>query len=267
MRVPLIIAAALVGALPAEASTLYWSLFNVEEENTLTAQYVTYAELPDMLTDTNRLGVFNPGSFGRNVVGSGSDGSLYWSLFNIEDETALTAQYVTYSDLPDMLADTNRLGVFNPGSFGRNVVGSGSDGSMYWSLFNIEGETALTAQYVTYARLPDMLADTNRLGVFNPGSFGRNIVGSGADGSHYWSLFNIEDEATLTAQYVTYARLSDMLTDTNRLGVFNPGSFGRNVVGSGASLSSPTVVPLPAGIWLLGAGYLFLAGFGMRRSA
>jgi hypothetical protein len=97
----------------------------------------------------------------------------------------LSAQYVTYTTLTDMLADTNRLGVFtpNPLGFGVNLVGSGSDGTVYWSLFNIEGESTLSAQYVTYTTLTDMLADTNRLGVFtpNPLGFGVNIVGSGSD--------------------------------------------------------------------------------------
>ena len=46
----------------------------------------------------------------------------------------------------------------------------------YWSLFNIEGESAVSAQYVTYASLADMLGDSNRLGVFNPGTFGHNIA-------------------------------------------------------------------------------------------
>jgi hypothetical protein len=84
-----------------------------------------------------------------------------------------------------MLADSNRLGVFtpNPSGFGVNIVGSGSNGSTYWSLFNVEGESSLSAQYVTYAALGDMLADSNRFGVFtpNPGGFGVNIVGSGSD--------------------------------------------------------------------------------------
>ena len=53
----------------------------------------------------------------------------------------------------------------------------------YWNVFNIEGESSLTAQIVTYASLGDMLIDTNRLGVFDPNTpgFGRNIVGGGSD--------------------------------------------------------------------------------------
>jgi hypothetical protein len=49
-------------------------------------------------------------------------------------------------------------------------------------MFNIEGESAQTADIVTYATLADMLADTSRLGVFQPNGFGfgRTIVGSGA---------------------------------------------------------------------------------------
>ncbi len=53
----------------------------------------------------------------------------------------------------------------------------------YWNLFNIEGESTITASYATYGTLGDMLADTNRLGLFDPNTpgFGRNIVGSGSD--------------------------------------------------------------------------------------
>jgi uncharacterized membrane protein YwzB len=139
-----------------------------------------------MLADTDRLGVFSPGGggAGSNVVGSGSDGATYWSLFNIEGESSISADYVTYASLMDMLVDTNRLGVFSPGGggAGSNVVGSGSDGATYWSLFNIEGESSISADYVTYASLMDMLVDTNRLGVFSPGGggAGSNVVGSGA---------------------------------------------------------------------------------------
>jgi hypothetical protein len=115
----------------------------------------------------------------------GAAQAAYWSLFNIEGESVQSAQYVTYGNLGDMLADSNRLGVFTPNSlgFGANIVGSGSNGSTYWSLFNIEGESVQSAQYVTYGNLGDMLADSNRLGVFTPNSrgFGANIVGSGSD--------------------------------------------------------------------------------------
>ena len=67
-------AAALLGTGRAEASAVYWSLFNFEGESTVSAQYVTYASLANMLTDQNRLGVFDPvgGSSGQNIVGSGS---------------------------------------------------------------------------------------------------------------------------------------------------------------------------------------------------
>ena len=53
----------------------------------------------------------------------------------------------------------------------------------YWSLFNLEGESAQGSRYVTYASFTDMLGDTNRLGVFDPDGFGasRNVVGSGSD--------------------------------------------------------------------------------------
>jgi len=141
-----------------------------------------------------------------------------------------------------------------------------SAASIYWSLFNIEGESAISADYVTYATLEDMLADTNRTGVFspNPLGFGSNIVGSGSDGSTYWSLFNIEGESAISADYVTYATLDDMLTDSNRTGVFspNPLGFGSNIVGSGAFVVSP--VPVPGALWLFASG--LLAAFGLRRT-
>jgi hypothetical protein len=170
----------------AGAAPVYWNVFNIEGERAVTADIVTYGTLMDMLLDTNRLGVFQPtaGGAGQNVVGSGSDGSTYWNVFNIEGERAVTADLVTYGTLMDMLLDTNRLGVFQPtaGGAGQNVVGSGSDGSTYWNVFNIEGERAVTADIVTYGTLMDMLLDTNRLGVFQPtaGGAGQNVVGSGA---------------------------------------------------------------------------------------
>jgi hypothetical protein len=143
-----------------------------------------------MLNDTNRTGVFIPdGSvlFGQNIVGSGSDGTAYWNVFNVEGENSLDAAIATYSTLADMLNDTNRTGTFIPdGSvlFGQNIVGSGSDGTAYWNVFNVEGENSLNAAIATYATLADMLNDTNRTDTFIPdGSvlFGQNIVGSGAD--------------------------------------------------------------------------------------
>lgn len=246
----------------AYASTVYWSLFNIEGESSQSANYVTYSTLEDMLKDTNRTGVSSPNGFGpgfgKNVVGSGSDGTTNWSLFNIEGEKDISSNYVTYSTLTDMLNDTNRTGVSSPNGFGpgfgQNVVGSGSDGITYWSLFNIEEESSISANYVTYATLEDMLEDTNRTGVFSPNGFGsgfgQNIVGSGSDGLTYWSLFNIEGENDISSNYVTYATLSDMLNDTNRLGVFSPNGFGagfgQNIVESGAYVIPVSVVPLPA---------------------
>ena len=106
--------------------------------------------------------------------------------------------------------------------------------------------------------------------------FGRNIVGAGSDGTTYWSLFNVEGETTLNAQFATYGALTDMLNDENRTGVFTPdgsGIFGRNIVGSGAFAASRTLLPIP----LPASGFLLiaaLAGLGLtyqrsrgRRSA
>ena len=179
----------LFSALPAKAALMYWNLFNIEGENTQNSVYVTYTSLADMLTDSNRTGSFVPNTTGgsaRNVVGSGSDGSTYWSLFNIEGENTQNSVYVTYTSLADMLTDSNRTGSFVPNTTGgsaRNVVGGDSDGSTYWNLFNIEGENQQNAVYITYASRIDMLNDTNRTGSFVPNTTGgsaRNVVGSGA---------------------------------------------------------------------------------------
>lgn len=51
-------------------------------------------------------------------------------------------------------------------------------------------------------------------------------------------MFNFEGESTQSAEFATYPTLPDMLSDTNRTGVFVPNAFGvgRNIVGSGASI-------------------------------
>ncbi|HVL06836.1 MAG TPA: calcium-binding protein [Acidimicrobiales bacterium] len=110
------------------------------------------------------------------------EGVTYWNVFNVEGESSAPAQLVTYSTLDDMLNDVNRTGVHTPGGvFSRNIVGSGSDGTTYWNVFNVEGESSAPAQLVTYSTLDDMLNDVNRTGVHTPGGvFSRNLVGSGA---------------------------------------------------------------------------------------
>jgi hypothetical protein len=199
--------------------------------------------------------------------------ATYWNVFNEEGESTLSAAIVTYATRTDMLNDTNRLAVYQPNSFGfgANVVDSGSDGKTYWNVFNEEGESTLSAAIVTYASLNDMLNDTNRLAVYQPNSFGfgANVVGSGSDGTEYWNIFNKEGESTLSAAIVTYADLTDMLNDTNRLGTFLPNSFGfgANVVGGGsdsfAVISPPPDVPEPGGLGL--TGLLLAFAFGLRR--
>ena len=224
------------------AAAVYWNLFNAEGESAADAVFVTYATLGDMLNDTNRTGSGVPDGFGAavNVVGSGSDGHTYWNLFNAEGENAADAVFITYATLSDMLNDTNRTGSGVPDGFGAavNVVGSGSDGTNYWNLFNAEGESAADAVYITYATLNDMLNDTNRTGSGVPDGFGAgvNVVGSGSDGHTFWSLFNAEGENAADAVFVTYATLGDMLNDTNRTGSGVPDGFGAavNVVGSGS---------------------------------
>ena len=51
---------------------------------------------------------------------------------------------------------------------------------IYWNVFNIEGESSVGADIVTYVSLMDMLTDSNRNSVNTLTGFGTNIVGSGA---------------------------------------------------------------------------------------
>ncbi|MGQ3051827.1 MAG: hypothetical protein ACT6S0_08590 [Roseateles sp.] len=254
-----LVALLVIGA-PARAA--YWNVFNIEGESAVGADIVTYATLADMLGDSNRLGTHTLNGFGRNIVGSGSDGSRYWNVFNIEGESAVAADIATYASLQDMLTDGNRLGTFTLGGFGRNIVDAGSDGRFYWSVFNIEGESAIGADIVTYGSLLDMMSDSNRLGTHTLNGFGRNIVGSGSDGMHYWNVFNIEGESAVGADVVTYGSLTDMLSDSNRLSTATLNGFGRNIVGSGSDamvVAPPTLLGEP--------GTLLLAGLALAASA
>jgi hypothetical protein len=180
---------AITAASANAATTVYYNVFNVEGENDIDAAFVTYGSLQDMANDENRTGLFiadGSGLFGTNIVGSGADGTTFWNLFNIEGESDVDAAFVTYASLQDMLNDENRTGLFiadGSGLFGTNIVGTGSDGTTYWNLFNIEGESDVDAAFVTYASLQDMFNDENRTGLFiadGSGLFGTNIVGTGA---------------------------------------------------------------------------------------
>jgi hypothetical protein len=165
--------------------------------------------------------------------------TVYYNLFNIEGESDVSASFVTYATLADMLNDENRTSVVDPdGSVlaAANVVGSGADGTTFWNLFNIEGESTISAGFATYSAFEDMLNDENRTGVFFPdGSVlaAPNVVGTGSDGTTYWNLFNIEGESSISAGFVTYATLADMLNDENRTGTFFP---------DGTALAAPNVV-------------------------
>jgi hypothetical protein len=111
--------------------------------------------------------------------------AAYWNVFNFEGESATPANFATYATLADMLADTNRTGEFLlSGVQTHAIIGSGSDGTTYWNVFNFEGESATPANFATYATLAEMLADTNRTGEFLlSGVQTHAIIGSGSDGS------------------------------------------------------------------------------------
>lgn len=136
----------------------------------------------------------------------------------------------------------------------------------YWNLFNFEGESDLASVYVTYDTLADMLNDTNRTVNFNPGGAADNVVGTGSDGTTYWSVFNVEGESALSAVIVTYATLTDMLNDTNRTGGFNPGGAANNVVGSGADIRGALPIPEPDAASVLAAALAALAAVRPRRT-
>ena len=173
-------------SFPAYGETVYWLVFNIENETAQGARIATFNTLNDMLNDENRTSVVAPdgGFVPENIVGSGSNGKTYWNVFNIENETAQGARIATYNTLNDMLNDENRTAVVAPdgGFVPENIVGSGSDGKIYWNVFNIEEETAQGARIVTYNTLNDMLNDENRTSVVAPdgGFVAENVVGAGA---------------------------------------------------------------------------------------
>jgi hypothetical protein len=162
----------------------YWNLFNVEGESGIGADFRTYATLTDMLNGTNPTGFFAPvGGRQSDIVGTGSDGTTYWNLFNVEGESGIGADFRTYATLTDMLNNINPTGFFAPvGGRQSDIVGTGSDGTTYWNLFNVEGESGIGADFRTYASLTDMLNNVNPIGSFAPLGGGQSrIVGSGAD--------------------------------------------------------------------------------------
>ena len=62
------------------------------------------------------------------------------------------------------------------------VIPVSAKATIYWNLFNSEGDITSDAIYVTYATLDDMLNDTNRTGFSVPdgGFAGTQIIGAGA---------------------------------------------------------------------------------------
>ncbi len=161
--------------------TTYWSIYNFENESSNQSAFVTYGYLNDMLTDNNRQSyTLTP----ADLVGSGSDGQAYWGIFNVETEFGLNAAIRTFGSLQDLRNDTNSTGSYNPAgnASGTTLVDSGSDGTTYWNVFNVEGESTLTATIATYGNLFNMLTDNNRLATYAPngGGDGRDIVGGGA---------------------------------------------------------------------------------------
>jgi len=81
----------------------------------------------------------------------------------------------------------------------------------------------------------------------------------------YWNLFNVEGESSLSAAFVTYASLSDMLNDTNRVSESNPGGFARNIVGTGSDGVRINGAPEPGTLALLGLGLAGLAATRRRK--
>ena len=272
--------ATLLGAAaPASATSVYWSVFNPEDEVMTNAVFVTYATLDDMIRGQNPItGDTNaPGQRDTraNIVGSGSDGNRFWNVFNYEGDNQRDAIFVLYDSFQEMSTDQNRLGTFRPDGAGRaaNAIGSASDGSRYWTLFNDEGDLLDDAVYVLYGSLMDMLLDENPLAEVSPtgtigpnGDYGANVVGTGSDGQTFWSLFNFEGDAQRPSIFVTYNTLEDLFGDVNRkdaVKVDFPGVANR--VGSG--FGPATTVPLPAGLPLLLTGVAALGYLGARRRA
>lgn len=81
-------------------------------------------------------------------------------------------------------------------------------------------------------------------------------------------MFNVEGESSLSAQYVTYAALGDMLADSNRLSVFtpNPSVFGVNIVGLGSDeMRATKPAPEPSSLALVGLALATLGGLRLRQ--
>jgi hypothetical protein len=116
-------ALSLVAVAPANAA--YWAVFNVQGEASYPTAYAMYANRTDMLNDTNR--TYEQAAVNQpNLVDSGSDGTNYWNLYNVEIESNIGPAFTTYATRADMFANTNITGFFQPVSAGSNdIVGGG----------------------------------------------------------------------------------------------------------------------------------------------
>ena len=132
MRVsPFLFVCVLGFVAPAHADTYYWNVINPEVEVATSASFAVYGSASDILNDNNRLGTYTPGGPGANIVGSGSDGTYYWNVFNFEGTAAGYSNYVLYNSLSDMLNDTNRASVFT--GLSGDFVGSGAGQASFLS--------------------------------------------------------------------------------------------------------------------------------------
>ncbi len=183
------------------ASAVYWNVFNVEGESALSADIVTYGALGDMLADQNRTGVSTRTRSGSGPTswGPGRTGRRTGTCSTSRLSSDLSADIVTYGALGDMLADQNRTGVFTPNAARvrdqHRGVRVGRDDILErvqrrGRVRPCRPTSSPTARWATCWRTRTGPASSRRT---RSGS-GPDIVGSGADGTTYWNVFNVEGE-------------------------------------------------------------------------